>query len=93
MPKEIESDLMPSTIICSMEKIEMNKKEISENSKKDEEEQAQKIITYIALQEELKKQKRKLNKAIQDNKDGYLNDYITMQRTIIKNIENTMKNG
>ena len=67
--------------------------EEQKNTKKDEEEQAQKIITYIALQEELKKQKRKLNKAIQDNKDGYLNDYITMQRTIIKNIENTMKNG
>ena len=67
--------------------------EEQKNTKKDEEEQAQKFITYIALQEELKKQKKKLNKAIQDNKDGYLNDYITMQRTIIKNIENTMKNG
>ena len=73
----------------------MNKhpKRTLEKREKDEEEQAQKIITYIALQEELKKQKKKLDKAIQDNKDGYLNDYITMQRVIIKNIENIMKNG
>jgi len=70
----------------------------TENSKKDEEaakqkDKTQKIITYIALQEELKKQKKKLDKAIQDNKNGYLNDYIAMQKTIIKNIENMMKNG
>lgn len=73
----------------------MNKhlKETLENSENGEEEQAQKIITYIALQEELKKQKKKLDKAIRDNKNGYLNDYITIQRSIIKNIENMMKNG
>ena len=78
----------------------MNKhlKETSEHREEEEEaakqeEQAQKVITYIALQEELKKQKKKLDKAIQDNKDGYLNDYINMQKSIIKNIENMMKNG
>lgn len=68
-------------------------KETLEQTEKDKEEQAQKVITYIALQEELKKQKKKLDKAIQDNKNGYLNDYITMQKSIIKNIENMMKNG
>lgn len=73
----------------------MNKhlKETREHSKKDEEEQAQKLITYIVLQEELKKQKKKRDKAIRDNKDGYLDDYINMQKSIIKNIENMMKNG
>ncbi len=62
-----------------------------EEKMKDEEERAQRIITYMALEAERKKQKKKLDKAIQDNKDGYLDDYIAMQKNIIKKIEDAMR--
>lgn len=52
-----------------------------------EEETAQRVVTYMALEAELKKHKRILEKAIRENKNGSLDDYIAMRKRIIEKIE------
>lgn len=56
-----------------------------------EEETAQNVVTYMALETELKKHKRMLENAIRDNKDGSLDDYIATRKKIIEKIEASKK--
>lgn len=56
-----------------------------------EEETAQKVVTYMALETMLKKHQKILNKAIRDNVEGHLDEYIAMQKSIIAKLKTAME--
>lgn len=56
-----------------------------------EEENAQNVVTYMALEAMLEKHQKIIDKAIQDNEGGHLDEYITMQKSIIEKLKKAMK--
>lgn len=56
-----------------------------------EEENAQKVVTYMALEAMREKHQKILNNAIQDNEEGHLDEYIAMQKSIIAKLKKAIK--